>query len=110
MRPDVMMTGNLFALVPTRSGPEGAHICEDGFAVKLKAETWANVRRALIAREPLTVSADAPGMTLVVGLEIDEVAVRRAGGHFFLDVGTLHSRIKPDEMTWFDRRVGNVIE
>ncbi|MFL5329235.1 MAG: hypothetical protein ACJ8C4_10000 [Gemmataceae bacterium] len=109
-RPDAMMTGSFFAMVPTRSGPEGAHICEDGFAVKLKATTWEKVRHALIAREPMTIHAEAPAVPLVIGLASETISVRRAGAHFYLDVGTLYSRIKPDEMTWFDRRVGNIVE
>ncbi len=109
-RTDAMHTGGFFAVVPTRTGQQGAHICEDGFAVKLRAATWDKVRKALVCRDSLTVQPEGAAMPLVVGLSSEPEAVRRAGGHFFQDVAALYSRIKPDEMTWFDRRIGNIVE
>lgn len=109
-RPEAMLTGGFLAVFVGRRASEGVHVCEDGFALKVRPKTWENICEALIVGEPFTMPGTGSAMNLVCGLSSHVPAVRPVGGRFYQDDSELQARIKPEELTWFDRRVGHVVE
>jgi hypothetical protein len=54
------MTGGFLALVYGPTIGESGRVLEDGFALTLGADSWARLRTALTAGEPLTLPANGP--------------------------------------------------
>lgn len=110
-RPEATITGGFVAIIRTSKASEGVHVCEDGFAVRLRPDNWQRVRNALLAGDSLTIPAGPGGMNLVCGLVDEDVEpVRSAGGYFYQPDDVLKTRVRAEELSWFDRRVSHVVE
>lgn len=109
-RPEATLTGGFVAFFVARGADEGVHVCEDGFAVNIRPKTFAKVCDALFAGESFTVRGSGSSMNLVCGISYDAPAVRQTGSQYFQNDEVRWQRITSEDLSWFDRRVGHVIE
>src|SRR5262249_45049813 len=110
-RPEASLTGGFVAFLIGQQAIEGVHVCEDGFAIAIRPATFAKVRESLFNGESFTMTVAGSSMNLVSGSLQDEVpAVCQIDGYHFQDDAELRQRIKLDELSWFDQRVGQVVE
>lgn len=59
------VSGNFLAIVPNQPA-DGSNPLEDGFAVRLTNDSWARVRRALAAGEPIEIPATDDSLPFVL--------------------------------------------
>lgn len=109
-RPDVSLTGGFIAFFMSSKAVEGVHVCEDGFAISMRRPTWDKVRKALLNDEPFTMPSENGSFNLVCGMETQVEPVHQAGSHYYQSVDEVKMRVSPDELAWFDSRVGRVVE
>ncbi len=109
-RPEASLTGGFVAFFMSSKAVEGVHVCEDGFAVSMRRPTWERVRNALLHDESFTMPAEDGSMKLVCGMEAEVEPVHPAGSHYYQNEEQLKTRVSADELAWFDRRVGHVVE
>jgi hypothetical protein len=109
-RPEASLTGGFIAFLMSSRAVEGVHVCEDGFAISMRRTTWEKVRQALLHDEPFTMPAEDGSLKLVCGMEADVEPVHQAGSHYYQPEDQLKMRVSPDELAWFDSRVGRVVE
>lgn len=109
-RPEATLTGGFVAFVPGAAANEGAHVCEDGFVMQLRPATWKKVRAALLDQEPLAIEPTQGGMRIVCGLDSHVEAVRQVGSRPMHPEEVIRARMRPEEHSWFDRRICHVVE
>jgi hypothetical protein len=109
-RPDASLTGGFIAFHMSSKAVEGVHVCEDGFAISMRRITWEKVKKSLLHDEPFTMHAENGGLNLVCGMETEAEPVHQAGSRYYHPEDQLKTRVSPDELAWFDRRVGHVVE
>jgi hypothetical protein len=105
-----VLTGGFVAFAAAPNAEEGAHLCEDGFAVRVRPDTWRRLREALEYGGQMTVAAEGAGMRFVLGPDTGEEPAELVATRFLQPDPVVQSRVDVTDLTAYYQRLAREVE